>query len=153
MQKNKQKLLKYLRSQHTLYLATYDDESWSATVFYAIDDNLNIYFISEPSTKHAKAFKKNRVVSAAIADSRQKLTDKKIGVQLHGVVYEVTNKNNLKTILSLWHKFNPGFEDVVNLSNLIKKVIKSRFYQISPTLIKFFNEKIYGEEGFEIFKF
>lgn len=53
----------------------------------------------------------------------------------------------------MWHKKNPGFEDIINIPNIIKKIIKGRFYQIIPILIKFFNEDLYGEEGFEIFKF
>lgn len=153
MKSNKAKLLSFLKSQHTMYLATYDNKPWVATVFYAIDEDFNFYFISEPTTRHSKALKKNRIVSCAIADSRQVVTDKKIGVQLQGVVYEVKNKNKLKIILSMWHKTNPGFEDIINLPNMIKKIIKGCFYQISPTLIKFFNEKLYGDEGFEIFRF
>ena len=153
MQKNKHLLFNYLKSQHTLYLATYDGKPWTSTVFYAIDNDFNFYFISEPTTRHSKAIHKNKLVSGSIADSNQVVTDKKIGVQMEGIASEVKNKNKLKIILSMWHKKNPGFEDIINIPNLIKKIIKGRFYQIKPNLIKFFNEKLYGDEGFEIFKF
>lgn len=72
-------LLDYLKSQHALSLATYDGKPWTATVFYAIDNDFNLYFISEPTTKHSKAIKKSKFISCAIADSNQVVTDKKIG--------------------------------------------------------------------------
>ncbi|OGK23144.1 hypothetical protein A3A46_01195 [Candidatus Roizmanbacteria bacterium RIFCSPLOWO2_01_FULL_37_13] len=153
MQKNKQLLLNYLKSQHTLYLATYDSRPWTSTVFYAVDNDFTLYFISEPTTRHSEAIQKNKFVSCAIADSNQVVTDKKVGAQIEGITSEVKNKNKLKIIISMWHKKNPGFEDIINLPNMIEKIIKGRFYQIKPTLIKFFNEKLYGDEGFEIFKF
>ena len=153
MLSNKTKLLNYLKSQHTMYLATYDGKPWTSTLFYAIDDEFNFYFISEPTTRHSKAIQKNKLVSCSIADSNQVVTDKKIGAQIEGIAFEVKNKNKLKIVVSMWHKKNPGFEDIINLPNMIKKIIKGGFYQIKPTLIKFFNEKLYGSEGFEIFEF
>ena len=153
MLSNKTKLLNYLKSQHTMYLATYDGKPWTSTLFYAIADEFNFYFISEPTTRHSKAIQKNKLVSCSIADSNQVVTAKKIGAQIEGIAFEVKNKNKLKKVVSMWHKKNPGFEDIINLPNMIKKIIKGGFYQIKPTLIKFFNEKLYGSEGFEIFKF
>lgn len=153
MRKNKRTLLTFLKSQHTMSLATYDGKPWIATVFYAVDEDFIFYFISEPTTRHSVALKKNNYVSCSVADTNQVVTDKKIGAQIEGIASEVKNKSKLKIILSMWHKKNPGFEDIINLPNMIKKIIKGKFYQIKPTLVKFFNEKLYGEEGFEIFKF
>jgi len=146
-------LLSYLKSQHTMYLATYDGKSWVATVFYAVDEKFNFYYIGPPDSRHNIAINKNKHVSFAIAASNQKTSDKKIGVQVDGIASEINSRNKIKLILALWNKFNPGFESVISLPNMIKKVISSRVYKIEPTLIKFFNEKLYGDEGFEIFKF
>lgn len=136
-----------------MFLATFDGKPWTSIVFYAVDNDFNLYFISEPTTRHSKAIQKNKYISCAISDSNQVTTDKKIGLQIEGIASEVKDTNKLKIILSMWHKKNPGFEDIINLPNMIKKIIKGRFYQIKPTLIKFFNEKLYGDEGTEIFKF
>lgn len=43
MKNNKQKLLKYLKSQNFMTVATYDKHLWVASVYYAIDDNFNLY--------------------------------------------------------------------------------------------------------------
>lgn len=136
-----------------MYLATYDGEPWVATVFYAVDERFNFYYIGPPDSRHNKAIKKNKHVSFAVAASSQKTTDKKIGVQVDGIADEVNSRNKIKIILALWNKFNPGFGSVINLPNMIKKIISSRVYKIEPKLIKFFNEKLYGDEGTEIFKF
>lgn len=153
MSKNKTKLLSYLKSQHTMSLATFDGKLWICTVFYAIDDKLNFYFISEPNTRHSKGILKNSQVACSIANTNQVTTDKKIGVQIVGIASEVKNRNKIKVVLGLWNKVNPGFESIINLPNMIKKVISGKVYLIKPKEIKFFNEKLYGSEGFEIFKF
>ena len=43
-------------------------------------------------------------------------------------------------------------EDIVNIKNMKAKVISSRVYKITPTIIKFFNQDLYGEEGYRVFK-
>jgi uncharacterized protein YhbP (UPF0306 family) len=134
-------------------IATSARKPWIAIVFYAIDQDFNLYFISEPTTKHSLDIVKNNKVACSIVDSSQVVTDKKIGVQLEGVASEVKEKNKLQIILSMWHETNPGFEHVISIPNILKKIIKGRFYQVKPTLIKFFNEELYGSEGFEIFTF
>lgn len=153
MSSEKSKLLKYLKSQHTMYLATYDGRPWVSTVFYAVDEKFNFYCIGPPESRHNKAIKKYKHVSFAIAASNQKTTDKKIGVQVEGIADEVNSRNKIKIILALWNKFNPGFESVINLPSMIKKLISSHVYEIKPRYIKFFNEELYGDEGTEIFKF
>ncbi len=151
--KNKHALLTYLKSQHTMSLATYYGKPWVCTVFYAIDKEFNIYYIGPSDSRHNKTITTNKLVALSIADTRQTTTDKKVGVQIEGEANEVKSRNKIKLILSLWNKTNPGLGHVINLSNIIKKVIKSHVYQVKPGFIKFFNEKLYGPEGVEIFKF
>ena len=55
-------------------------------------------------------------------------------------------------MLKIWHKSAPGMEDIVNIKNMKAKVISSRVYKITPTIIKFFNQDLYGEEGYRVFK-
>src|SRR3972149_4861548 len=107
------KLHQYLQSQNLVSIATRNDKLWVSVVYYVVDDKLNLYFLSEPTTEHCQNILKNAEVACAIFNSNQKVTDKKIGVQLHGKASKV---NNIKTI-------------------------------------KFFNEALYGSEGFEVFEF
>mgnify|MGYP001619700508 CR=1 FL=1 len=141
-------LLKYLKSQRIMsFITSSSNKPWGATVYYTVDNKLNLYFISEPNTKHIKDTIKNKNVACVIASSSQRVTDKKIGVQLQGIVSEVRGVTKLKQILKMWNEANVGFKDVINYENIKKRVIKSKVYQVKPTNIKFFNEKLYGEEG------
>ena len=141
-------LLKYLKSHRLMSFITVSSNGpWGASVYYTIDRDFNLYFISEPDTKHIKDITKNRNVACVIADSSQKVTDKKMGVQLQGTVSEVSGPAKIKQILKMWNEANVGFKDVISYENIRKRVIKSKAYRIKPTTIKFFNEKLYGVEG------
>lgn len=153
MKGNKQKLFTFLKSRRLLSLATNGNTLSICTVYYAINDNFNLYFISEEVTEHGKNISKNREVVCSIADTTQKVTDKKIGVQIKGKAQIVKNDEQLKIGLRLWNKANPGFEHIINLENMRNKIIKGKFYQVIPKTIKFFSEELYGPEGFEVFEF
>lgn len=153
MKNNRDKVYKYLQSQNLVAVATKSDRLWVSTVYYVIDDKFNLYFLSEPTTEHCKNILKSEEVACAIYNSKQKVTDKKVGVQLHGEASKVNNLEKIKWMLALWNKVNPGFEAIINLKNMQNKVIKGRIYKIKPKTIKFFNEELYGSEGFEVFEF
>lgn len=153
MKKDKQLLLKYLQSHNFVTLATHDKHLWTSSVYYVMDNYFNLYFLSEPTTMHCRHIAKNSEIACAIADSSQKVTDKKVGVQLYGRAVRVNSINKIKWMLKLWNKLNPGFESIINLKNIQTNKINGRIYKVTPKLIKFFNEKLYGPEGFELFKF
>ncbi len=56
-----------LKQHNTLTLATSGDEGpWAATVFYASDAKLNLYFVSDHRTRHGRDLESSQSVSAAI---------------------------------------------------------------------------------------
>ena len=153
MNTDKQKLFNFLKSQRLISLATCTDKPWISTVYYAVDKSFNLYFISEPETRHAHDIKKNDHVACSIADTHQKVTDKKIGVQISGRAQLVEEEKLIVSILAMWNAANTGFEKIINLENMKKKVIKAKVFQITPEYIKFFNEELFGPEGFEEYNF
>ena len=153
MNKNKPQLLEYLKSLNFMSVATYNKHLWAASVYYVVDKDFNLYFISQPDTEHCQDILKNSEVACTIADSRQKVTAKKVGVQLYGTAKQLTAMEKLKWMLAFWNRMNPGVASVINLKNIQNKVIKSRAYQITPKKIKWFNEELYGSEGVEVFEF
>lgn len=150
---NKKKLFDYLKSQKLMSLATFGTEISNCLVYYAVDDDFVFYFISEPESEHCKNIEANNKAACAIADSSQKVKDKKIGVQIKGEVSDVTGLAQFDSIIMLWNATNPGIESVISMENFRNKIINSKMYKIKPSEIKFFNEELYGEEGFEVFKF
>lgn len=143
---DKQLLYEYLKSQRLMSLATYDEEVSSCTVYYAVDDELNLYFVSPEETEHVQNIKKNSQVAVTIADSHQLNSTDKVGVQIKGTAEQIVGLEVLKVVVKMWNAANPGAESVINLKNITEKVINSRFYKITPRGIKYFNEELYGDE-------
>jgi len=62
-----------------------DNKPWSATVFFACDAKLNIYFFSREKRRHSEEIKQNNHVSGAIAREHTLAFDEKHrGVQFEG---------------------------------------------------------------------
>lgn len=144
---DKKDLLVYLQTQHLMALSTVEEMPWASTVFFVADEALNLYFVSDPSSTHSSQIAKNPQVAVAIFDSRQNVSDQKIGVQIKGRAAQVTDPKSIREALRLWNTHNPGFEHVITAENMAKGSIHSKVYKISPAYAKFFNEKLYGPEG------
>jgi len=150
--KDKSELIKFLNSNNLMTLATANPKPWVATVYYAYDRGFNLYFVSSPNSKHSHDIEKNKNVAIAIYDSHIKNSESKTGIQLQGSAQQIKGWERTSKMLQIWHKSAPGMEDVVNIKNMKEKVISSRVYKIEPRFIKFFNQKLYGEDGFKEFK-
>lgn len=75
---------KALEEGYLMSLGTSDDGGvWVADVLYAFDDDLNIYWMSDPNFRHSKAIDKNNLVGAAITVSRYP-GDVDFGLQISG---------------------------------------------------------------------
>lgn len=152
MADDKQKLFDYLQTQHLMSLATSGDTLWAASVYYAVDDKFNIYFVTGPKTEHSKNFIKNPTVCGTICDSSQLNSDDKVGVQFRGTVEQVTGLEGLKRAIDLWNRINPGVEKWINIKNIQANKINSRVFRIKPQVIKLFTTN--GDnENEQIFKF
>lgn len=153
MTDNKQKLFNYLKTQRLMSLASFGERLANCSVYYAVDEDFNFYFISEPDSEHCKNIEIHNQVACAIADSHQPVRDKKIGAQIKGVVSNIHGVDKLEAMIDLWNSTNPGMESIISINNFRNKILKSHAYKIEPTEIKFFNEELYGEEGLELFPF
>ncbi len=136
-------LLKYLKTQKLMSLATRGKDMWSASVYYLFDENFNLYFLSPPNSIHCRNISKNSQVSLSIADSGQKVSDNKIGFQMRGKAEKMRKVDTIKNIISMW---NNNHKDAPPISfTSFMKAAKSRFYKITPLYIKLFSE-INGKE-------
>lgn len=155
MEDDKKILLDFLKDHHVMSLSTIDSEGypWTCTVYYAVDDDFNFYFLSEPSTQHCENIKKNHKVSLSIADTDQKLRDMKVGISLQGKAEQVKGIMNFAKAAYHWSKANVEIEDIFYPHNLIFRAVKAKPYVIRPSLIKFLNEDQYGMLGTKVFHF
>lgn len=150
----KPQLLKYLTSFDLMSLATQGSTVTNCIVYYAIDDELNFYIVTSPNSEHGKNFRENDLVACAIADTSQQLfkTKHKVGVQMKGVIRQITDKSKMKKALVVWTKDdNKKIEEFY--TNISQGIWSSQVYIISPVEIKWFNEKLFGKDGTRLFKF
>jgi uncharacterized protein YhbP (UPF0306 family) len=139
-------ILEFLQQHKLMFVATQGEHPWIASVFYTFDNDLNLYFLSNPETLHSKHIVKNKEVAVAIADSHQQLNDLKKGVQIYGHVKQISDLHKMKHAIDLW-KNSLGYNgSEISYENIINKVIKGRMYKIQPKKIKFFNQELFDVE-------
>ena len=146
----KKDVFEFLETQKLMVVATYGTHPWIASVFYSFDKDLNIYFISTPSTIHGRQMEKNKKVAAAIVDSHQKPSDVKRGLQIYGVVERVSGINKINYAIRLWKDFLNIQRPDISLENMKKGLYKGRMYKLTPKKIKLFDQEKFkvpdGEE-------
>ena len=105
-------LLEYLRAHKLMSLATVGAAGpWICTVFYAVSDDFNIYFLSHFASRHALEITKNEKTAVTITEWDQTITDKKIGVQMEGVTHVVEQGDEHFNAMELWLKTSGAYDD------------------------------------------
>ena len=145
---HKKELFNFLTNHKLMCIGTYYKLPWSACVYYLFDDNFNLYFVSNPKTKHCVNISKNSKVSIVIVNSEQDPEGKKKGFQARGSASKVTSVGEIKEIIKAWNK--RGFVKVTY--NEFKKAWKSRFYKIKLTDIQLFDQNQPEEKEVRIWK-
>lgn len=146
----KKDVLEFLASKKLMVLATNGEHPWIANVFYSFDNDLNLYFISNPATIHGRHLEKNNKVAASIVDSHQKPSDSKKGLQIYGIVEKVSAANKIQYALRHWKDFLNLNRPDISLENMKKGLYKGRIYKLTPKKIKLFDQEKFkvpdGEE-------
>lgn len=139
---------KFLSDHMQMSAATSGEFPWIFTAYYVIDADLNLYFLTGPSTIHGKQLIDNPKVAVAIADSPQSPVGKKAGLQMSGICIQLTEELEVKSAISMWcdklHVHSPDY----SYEGMQSGKISGRMYKIVPKKIKFFNEAL-QEEGKE----
>lgn len=138
--------IKYYLSTHIQFaLATNGDHPWIATMYYGIDNKLNIYFLTSPETIHAKGLKQNPLVSAVIADSPQKPDSKKIGIQLYGHASEIEGEEAITAGFKTWCAVLKVTDPKYSYEGIKSGDLHYRLYKLVPKKIKYYNEVLWVE--------
>lgn len=141
----KEQVLEFLKKHKLMAVATYGKFPWIASVYYTFDNNLNLYFLSNPRTLHAKQILENKHVAVSIADSHQGINASKRGLQLSGVATQISGINKVAHALKLW-KSNLG---IVNPS-LTTKAVTGQMFKITPKRVKLFDQDLFKvKDGLE----
>jgi uncharacterized protein YhbP (UPF0306 family) len=143
----KSDIFEFIKTKGIMTLGTFSSKGpWVCTAYYGIDKDMNLYIVTDPRTAHARNIALNGKVAFNIFDSHQKIFNPKKGVQGFGKCETVKGLHaNIKALL-LWHKQNPGIEKAITIKDVLKKITDTKIYKITPTFIKFFNDKLYAPE-------
>jgi len=142
----------FLKSQGVMTLATQSVTGpWVATLYFGIDDHMDLYILTDPNSIHGQHIAQNPQVAFNIFDSHQKITNPKLGVQGRGNITLIKGIAANTRALMLWHRQNPGIEKNITIKD-VKKYADTKLYKITPSYLKFFNKVLYAPEEYGIWK-
>ena len=141
----KENILSFLQSHGIATLATVSGKQpWVCTVYYAVDNQMNLIILTDPASRHGLEMAKNPQVAFSIYDSQQpNSASVKIGIQGTGTISLIKGLTANTKALVAWHKANPGKEKDITIKDIIKTVTDCRMYQIAPKYFKHFDKSLY----------
>ena len=138
-EETKELILEVLGKGYLMSLGTQDEEGvWVADVIYVYDEEMNIYWMSDPETRHSQAIEQNNKVAGTITASGQ--GEDNLGIQFEGVAKKIEGE---RYDLALKHfakrkKSQPKETDDILQGDLC--------YLLKPKKIGLICEKLFGFE-------
>lgn len=139
-------VLSFLKEHRLMSVATYGEFPWIASVFYAYDENLNLYFLSAPNTLHCQQIANNPKVAVNIVDSSQPVEGLKRGLQLWGDAGQLTDEAKAVAALQLWKNHLKVENAKLTYENIRHNNVTGRMYVIVPKRIKLFDQVLFKVE-------
>lgn len=111
---------------------------------YFSPDGYDLYFLSEPTTQHSLNIKRDGRVAIAIANSEQKISGLKRGLQINGDCAPAVDLD--KAVEVYRRRFSKFRESVSNAGEFEALGLNSIFYLVTSSEIRIFDEVSFGEE-------
>lgn len=133
----------YLGAAKVMQLATVRDGApWISTVFFAVDTDKNIYWLSEPHRRHSQDIVHNPTVAVALAIKLEKPV---IGIQAEGLVEVVTDVDVATSVLRTYtQKYDGAGKEFVE--RLQAGTNKHQLYRLRPRVMTMFDEQHFPDE-------
>lgn len=144
-------LLEFLKSERVLILATHDTEPWVTNVFYGVNDDGRIYFISNKDTLHGKHILAGSNVAFSVVWFNEKDFKDRVGVQGKGVCKVAETDEEIKEGVRLHNELYPEFKAKITFR--WAKMMGYRVWYIDPNYIKFWNDGLFGSDEYKEYKF
>ncbi|OGN16507.1 MAG: hypothetical protein A3C88_02890 [Candidatus Yanofskybacteria bacterium RIFCSPHIGHO2_02_FULL_50_12] len=135
--KLKELIKEVLEKGYLMSLATSDGGGvWVADVIYVYDDELNIYWMSDPGVRHSQAILKNNQLAGTITISGQ--GEDNLGIQFAGTAEKIEGPRYdlVKKHFAKRNKPEPAEADDVLQGD--------SWYIFKPTKIELTHEKLFG---------
>lgn len=123
-----------------------NNTSYIHTAYFAFNDKLDLFFLSDPTTQHCINIEKNPSIAIAVSDSRQIWQEPKQGLQLFGTCQLAKGTSKISAEYQYIKRF-VGYGDWIKvLTEKERKGFTSKFYIIKIDSLKIFDEPTFGEE-------
>ncbi len=127
----------YLQEAKLMQLATsIDNQPWVCSVWFASDEDLNIYWFSSTKRRHSKEVMHNQRVAGAIV-LPQTPKDPPRGLQFQGTAEELSKQEDINKAISVYKGRIFSKEDIEEFMSL--KDHPHKFYRIKPTQFVLFD--------------
>jgi len=135
----------YLEQAKLMQLATaIDNQPWVCSVWFAADQELNIYWFSSTTRRHSEELKKNSKVAGAFALPHEP-DDPPRGLQFQGTAEELTDIGGIQRARSF---YQGRIFDEKTIDELINNPGKPhRFYRAKPTKFVLFDALNFPENA------
>jgi hypothetical protein len=143
MNEMRDRLVAFLRDHQVLTLAVAgnDGAPYAAALFYAVDDELNFYVVSDPGTVHGRAMLNDGRVAGTVQRDRQSWQEA-AGVQFTGRCRRLTGAERVRGWAVFMGRF--GFLREVKLAGigeLAAALAKIDLWRIEPSWIRLIENK------------
>jgi len=133
----KQLIQKYLEDARLMQLATVDDgKPWVSNVWFAADEDMNIYWFSSTNRRHSEEVAKDHHVAGAICLPHTP-EDKPRGLQFEGTAEVLTDEANVQKAMS--HYADRIFPEEKVRELMAHAERPHKFYRIKPSLFVLFD--------------
>lgn len=145
----KKYIFDYLSINKRMSLATCRDSlPWAATVMYAYDQNLSIYFLSKVSTRKVQNILENSKVAATINEVTGGI-GKVRGVQLEGTCNMVSKLESVKVYGLFLKRYFWLKNYIPSAGQMFSKAVSDRLFKITPKKIYYLDDELFGPGGRE----
>lgn len=138
------RVIEVLESSHLMSLATQDKGGlWVADVIFIYDDNLSLYWMSDPDCRHSQAILKKDGVAGSITTSN-KSKEPNLGIQFEGKAEKIEGARYdlvLKHFSKRGHPIPPEDKDVLQGDS---------WYVLKPAKIRLIDEENFGYDTQEV---
>lgn len=121
-----------------------NNQPWICSVWFGVDENMNIYWLSSTTRRHSKEVLKNNKVAGAIT-LPQTPNDPPRGLQFQGVAELLTDEKEVKKAMSVYAGRIFFEKDILEFMKNKEK--PHRFYRIKPTQFVLFDAVNFPENS------
>lgn len=125
-----------------------DNEGHINAAYFCYTDVLDLYFVSDPATKHCQNIAQSSKIAVAVFDTNQPWGEPIRGLQLFGECHLAGTVESAKALKTHAARFHAYGEYIKALNPLERDKSPYRFYVFRPTSVKILDEPEFGEETF-----